>query len=177
LNLLDPPTTLLHDPLCKTEPDTELEPKTKPETEPKTQTLEQTLCNPENMNPHTMNTVPAPMKPVWNPKDKSAPLKEDYVQFYQDTLQYHYHMTRFLTHSPELHVQIPVLPNQLKSFTDKVTILIGVSDLHVHIEQLTTMQVEGATQSAAHSQSLEPDPATTPAPRPREPCLKVALLQ
>jgi hypothetical protein len=68
-----------------------------------------------------------------------------------------------------------VLLNQLKSFTDKVTILVSVSDLHVHVKQLTTMHVEGAAQSTAQSQSLKPDPATTPAPKPREHCLKVAL--
>jgi hypothetical protein len=97
----------------------------------------------------TMNPVPAPTKPVWNLKDKNAPLKEDYVQFYQDTLQYHYHMTGFLAHSPELHARIPVLPNQLKSFTDKVAILVSVADLRVHVEQLTTMHVEGVTESVA----------------------------
>jgi hypothetical protein len=122
-----------------------------------------------------MNPVLVPAKPVWNPKDKNAPLKEDYVQFYQDTLQYHYHTTRFLAHSPELHVQIPALPNQLESFTDKMAILVGVADLRVHVKQLTTMHVKGAAKSAARSQSLEPDPTAAPAPRPREPCLKAAL--
>jgi hypothetical protein len=96
-----------------------------------------------------MNPVPAPAKPVWNPKDKNAPLKEDYIQFCQDTLRYHYLTTGFLTHSPELHTQIPPLPNQLKSFTDKAAILIGVADLRVHVEQLTTMHIEGTAESAA----------------------------
>jgi hypothetical protein len=124
-----------------------------------------------------MNPVPAPTKPVWNPKDKNAPLKEDYVQFYQDTLRYHYHMTGFLAHSPKLHAQIPALPNQLKSFMDKVAILVGVADLHVHVEQLTTMHIEGIAESATRSCSLKPDPAPAPAPapRPREPRLKAAL--
>jgi hypothetical protein len=122
-----------------------------------------------------MNPVPVPAKPVWNPKDKNAPLKEDYVQFYQDTLRYHYLTTGFLTHSPELHTRIPPLPNQLESFTDKAAILVGVANLRVHVEQLTTMHVEGITESAARSRSLEPDPAVAVAPRPREPCLKVAL--
>jgi hypothetical protein len=84
-------------------------------------------------------------------------------------------MTRFLTHSPELHTRILPLPNQLELFTDKAAILVGVADLHVHIEQLTTMHVEGIAESAAQSRSLEPDPAVTVTPRPREPCLKVAL--
>jgi hypothetical protein len=88
------------------------------------------------------------MKPVWNLKDKTALLKEDYIQFDQDTLQYHYHTTRFLAHSPELHMQIPALLDQLESFTNKVTILVSISDLCIHIEQLTTMHVEGAAQSA-----------------------------
>jgi hypothetical protein len=123
----------------------------------------------------TMNPVPAPAKPVWNPKDKNAPLKEDYVQFYQDTLRYHYHMTSFLAHSPELHVRIPALPNQLESFTDKAAILISVADLRVHIEQLTTMHVEGVAESTTQSHSLEPDPAAASVPRPREPRLKAAL--
>jgi hypothetical protein len=122
-----------------------------------------------------MNPVPAPAKPVWNPKDKNAPLKEDYVQFYQDTLRYHYLTTGFLTHSPELHARILLLPNQLESFTDKAAILIGVADLHMHVEQLTTMHVEGVTESTTRSCSLEPDPAIAPTPRPREPCLKAAL--
>jgi hypothetical protein len=122
-----------------------------------------------------MNPVPAPAKPVWNPKDKNALLKEDYVQFYQDTLRYHYHTTSFLAHSPELHARIPALPNQLESFTDKVAILVGVADLRVHIEQLTTMHVEGVAESAARSRSLKPDPATAATPRPREPRLKAAL--
>jgi hypothetical protein len=37
------------------------------------------------------------------------------------------------------------------------------------------MHVKGASQSATQSQSLKPDPATTPTPKPREPCLKAAL--
>jgi hypothetical protein len=114
LNLLDPATTLLHNPPCETEPDTKPEPKSKPESEleskpesltlePEPRSLEQTPCDPEPMNLLMMNPVPAPTKPVWNLKDKNAPLKEDYIQFYQDTLRYHYHMTGFLAHSPELH--------------------------------------------------------------------------
>jgi hypothetical protein len=95
--------------------------------------------DPDSTNNLMMNPVPVPTKPVWNPKDKNAPLKEDYVQFYQDTLRYHYHMTGFLAHSPELHTQIPPLPNQLELFTDKAAILVGVADLRVHVEQLTTM--------------------------------------
>jgi hypothetical protein len=85
--------TLLHDPLCETEPDTEPKPKSELESEPKLLTLEpkpltleRTLCAPEPTDLLTMNPVPVPAKPVWNPKDKNAPLKEDYVQFYQDTL-------------------------------------------------------------------------------------------
>jgi hypothetical protein len=159
----------LHDPLHETKPDTKPEPESEPESEPLT------LHNPEPTNLLTMNPVPAPAKPVWNPKDKNAPLKEDYVQFYQDTLQYHYHTTGFLAHSPKLHAQIPALPNQLESFTDKMAILVSVANLHVHIEQLTTMHVEGIAKSAAQTRSLKPDPATAPTPRPREPCLKATL--
>jgi hypothetical protein len=95
-NLLDPATTLLHDPLRETEPDTE--------SEPEPLTFERTLRTPEPTDLLTMNPVPAPAKPVWNPKDKNALLKEDYVQFYQDTLRCHYYMTGFLAHSPELDV-------------------------------------------------------------------------
>jgi hypothetical protein len=84
-------------------------------------------------------------------------------------------MTSFLAHSPKLHAQIPVLLNQLESFTDKAAILVSVADLCVHIKQLTTMHVEGIAESATRSRSLEPDPAAPPAPRPREPCLKAAL--
>jgi hypothetical protein len=123
----------------------------------------------------TMNPVPAPAKPVWNPKDKNALLKEDYVQFYQDTLRYHYHMTGFLAHSPKLHARIPALPNQLESFMDKVAILVGVADLRVHVKQLTTMHVKGVAESAAQSRSLEPDSAAAAAPRPRELRLKATL--
>jgi hypothetical protein len=166
-NLLDPTTTLLHNPLCETEPDTE--------TEPEPLTFEQTLRTPEPTDLLTMNPVPVPAKPVWYPKDKNAPLKEDYVQFYQDTLRYHYHTTGFLTHSPELHARIPALPNQLKSFTDKAAILVSVADLRVHIEQLTTMHIECVAEAAARSRSLKPDPAAAPTPRPREPCLKATL--
>jgi hypothetical protein len=174
-NLLDPATTLLHDPLCETEPDTESKPEPELKSKPEPLTFERTLRTPKPMDLLTMNPVPVPAKPVWNPKDKNAPLKEDYVQFYQDTLQYHYHMTSFVIHSPELHVRIPALPNQLESFTDKAAILVGVANLHVHVEQLTTMHIEGVAESAARSRSLEPDPTTAAAPRPREPCLKAAL--
>jgi hypothetical protein len=156
---LEPPRpsmTLLHNPPHKTKPDTKPEPESKLESEPESltlepepQNLEQMLHNPKSMNTLTMNPVPAPAKPVWNPKDKNAPLKEDYVQFYQDTLQYHYLTTGFLTHGPELHTRIPVLLNQLESFTDKVVILVSVADLCVHVEKLTTMHVEGVAESAA----------------------------
>jgi hypothetical protein len=155
-NLLDPTMTLLHDPLHETKPDTKTKPESELESEPKPLTFEpkpltfkQTLHTPEPTDLLTMNPVPAPAKPVWNPKDKNALLKEDYVQFYQDTLQYHYHMTGFLAHSPKLHTQIPALLNQLESFTDKVAILVGVADLRVHVEQLTTMHVKGIAESAA----------------------------
>jgi hypothetical protein len=56
-----------------------------------------------------------------------------------------------------------------------VATLIGVADLRVHIEQLTTMHVKGVAESTARSRSLEPDPTATPTPRPREPRLKATL--
>jgi hypothetical protein len=89
--------TLLHDPPHETESDTESKPESELESKlesepesltlkPKPQNLKRMLCDPKSMNTLTMNPVPVPMKPVWNLKDKNAPLKEDYVQFYQDTL-------------------------------------------------------------------------------------------
>jgi hypothetical protein len=150
LNLLDPATTLLHNPPRETKTNTKPEPESLT-LEPEPRNLKQRLHNPDSMNTLMMNPVPVPAKLVWNPKDKNAPLKEDYVQFYQDTLRYHYHTTGFVAHSPKLHTQIPPLLNQLELFADKAAILIGIADLRVHIEQLTTMHIEGIAESAARS--------------------------
>jgi hypothetical protein len=85
-NLLDPTTTPLHNPLHETKPKPKPKPKSKLKSKLKSKPEPLTLHNPEPMNLLTMNPVPVPTKPVWNPKDKNTPLKEDYIQFYQDTL-------------------------------------------------------------------------------------------
>ena len=63
--------------------------------------------------------MPVPPLPEWNPWDRAAPLKEECQQYYQAVIQYHYHAQGYLTHYPNLLVQLPDLPATLKAFTNK----------------------------------------------------------
>ena len=113
--------------------------------------------------------IPAPAKPLWNPKDKAAPLKEEYLLFYQETMQYHDRTKGYLGQYPDLHAQLPDLPAPLDVFTDKCLILASTSDLRAHIGELHALRLEGKTQEASRESSIEPTPKTT------SPRLKVAL--
>ena len=113
--------------------------------------------------------IPAPAKPLWNPKDKAAPLKEEYLLFYQETMQYHDRTDGYLGRYPDLHARLPDLPAPLEVFTDKCLILASTSDLRAHVGELHALRLEGKTEAASRESSIEPAPKTT------SPRLKIAL--
>src|SRR5258706_12285760 len=81
-----------------------------------------------------MMLIPAP--PEWNPKEKTSPLKEEYLLFYKETTQYHYLITGALDNHPDLAAKLPNIPDSLESFTDKTMIVVGGSVLAMHITKL-----------------------------------------
>ena len=91
------------------------------------------------MNPIPANPIPVPlppMKPVWNPKDRAAPLKEEYLLFQQETTIFHHRTLGFLENHPELAARVPVLPDAIDTFTDKGLITTSACDFRVHNDNL-----------------------------------------
>jgi hypothetical protein len=121
------------------------------------------------MNP---NPVP-PAKPLWNPKDRAAPLKEEYLLFSHESTIFHHRTIGFLENHPELAPRVPELPDAIDTFTDKSLILSSACDFRVHNDQLYFLYVEGQTRSVARAASLEI--AATPSPTARNSRLKAAL--
>ena len=113
--------------------------------------------------------MPALPLPAWNPKDPTAPLKEEYIQLYKDTTTYHNQTDRHLELLVKLHAQIPLLPPLLEIFSNKGAILAHVSNLHAHLGKLHYLYSQGQAADASHELSVE---STT---KPTAPCLKSAL--
>ena len=61
--------------------------------------------------------MPVPPLPEWNPRDRTAHLKEECQQYYQAAMQYHYCAQGYLAHYPDLLAQLPDLPTALNAFT------------------------------------------------------------
>ena len=76
--------------------------------------------------------MPIPDPPQWVPKDKTSPLKEEYVLFYKEASRYHHLIEGALDEHPDLAAKLPQLPESLESFTEKMLIVIGASDLTMH---------------------------------------------
>src|SRR5882757_5357926 len=125
-----------------------------------------------NPNPANLNPVP-PMKPSWNPKDRTAPLKEEYLLFQQETTIFHHRMIGFLENHPELAAHVPVLPDAIDTFTDKGLITTSACDFRVHNDNLHFLYVDGQARATARAVSI--DPAITPNPASKDSHLKAAL--
>ena len=94
-----------------------------------------------------MMLIPAP--PEWNPKEKTSPLKEEYLLFYKETTQYHYLITGALDNHPDLAAKLPNIPDSLESFTDKTMIVVGGADLAMHIYKVLAIYAEKRPQHDA----------------------------
>lgn len=126
------------------------------------------------MNPIPANPNPIPpLKPSWNPKDRTAPLKEEYLQFQQETTIFHHRTLGFLENHPELAPQVPDLPDAIDTFTDKGLILTSACDFRVHNDHLHFLYVEGQARATARAASI--DPTATPNPTTKDSRLKAAL--
>ena len=128
--------------------------------------------DPNNLNA-PQNPNPAPAKPLWNPRDKAAPLKEEYLSFHFETTILHHRTLGFLENQPDLASRVLGLPPAIDAFTDKGAILASAYDLRVHNDMLHFLYIEGQNRNVAHAAHVEPAPA--PALAPREPRLKAAL--
>ena len=129
--------------------------------------------NPPNPNQNPIPIPIPPVKPSWNPKDRTAPLKEEYLLFVQETTILHYRTLGFLESYPELAPRIPALPDAIDTFTDKGLILTSTCDFRVHSDQLHFLYLEGQTRSVTRAASLEL--TNNPNPTARDPRLKAAL--
>ena len=126
------------------------------------------------MNPIPVNPNPIPpMKPSWNPKDRTAPLKEEYLLFQQETTIFHHCTLGFLENHPDLAPRVPELPDAIDTFTDKGLILTSACNFRVHNDHLHFLYVEGQTRAATRAASV--DPTATPNPTTKDSRLKAAL--
>ena len=113
--------------------------------------------------------MPVPPLPEWNPRDRTAPLKEECQQYYQAAMQYHYCAQGYLVHYPDLLAQLPDLPTALNAFTDRGAILAYTSDLRAHLAEVRYLYGQGDLMTTIHKQSM------VDVARPAGPCLKAAL--
>jgi hypothetical protein len=77
--------------------------------------------------------------PRWTPKEKAAPLKEEYLQFYWEVTQYHDHVEGNLEEFPNLMEQLPDVPELLETFTNKIQIIISVTELIAHLSDVRAL--------------------------------------
>ena len=98
--------------------------------------------------------MPVPPLPEWNPRDRAAPLKEECQQYYQAAIQYHYRAQGYLTHYPDLLVQLPNLPAALDAFTNKGVVAAYTLDLRAHLAEVHYLYSQGDLTMTIHEQSV-----------------------
>ena len=82
----------------------------------------------------TMTSIPLPK---WEPKDKTSPLKEEYTLFYQEAVVYcHTAIGAIEVLSPTITSQIAAMPTPLKTFTDKMKMVISATDLTSYLYEV-----------------------------------------
>ena len=113
--------------------------------------------------------MPVPPLPEWNPRDRTAPLKEECQQYYQAVMQCHYHAQGYLAHYPDLLAQLPDLPAALNAFTDRGAISAYTSDLCAHLVEVCYLYSQGDLMMTIREQSI------VDIARPAGPHLKAAL--
>jgi len=77
--------------------------------------------------------------PKWAPKDKAAPLKEEYLLFFREVTRYHDRVEGNLEGFPTLASQLPNVPEALDTFTDKVQTIVGALDLIEHLSDVRAL--------------------------------------
>ena len=91
--------------------------------------------------------------PKWVPKDRAAPLKEEYNLFYKESTRYHTLVEGSLLNQSDLTNRLPDMPDPLESFTDKMMIAVGVSDIFAHLMQVQALYAEGEQTRAVRAVS------------------------
>ena len=91
--------------------------------------------------------------PKWAPKDWAAPLKEEYLLFVKESMQYHTLVEGSLLNQPDLTDRLPDMPDQLESFTNKMMISVGVSNLFTHLMEVQALHAKGAQFCAVRAAS------------------------
>lgn len=100
--------------------------------------------------------------PKWAPKDRTAPLKEEYLFFYREVTRYHDRVEGNLADEPDLVVQLLDVPDALEVFTDKMAIVVAATDLLQYLSDVRSLhdearrkRVERATPAATISGSTD----------------------
>jgi hypothetical protein len=88
------------------------------------------------------------------PKDKVAPLKEEYLQFYREVTRYHDHVKGNLEEFPNLSEQLLDVPEVLKAFTDKIQIVVSISELIAHLSDIQALYDTTHRKREDHAQSI-----------------------
>ena len=84
-----------------------------------------------------MTSVPLPK---WEPKDKTSPLKEEYALFYQEGVVYcHTAVGAIEVLSPTITSQITAMPTSLKTFTNKMKMVISTANLTSYLYEVRTL--------------------------------------
>jgi hypothetical protein len=83
--------------------------------------------------------MPCLTPPKWTPKEKAAPLKEEYLQFYREVTRYHDHVEGNLEEFPTLTEQLPDILESLETFTDKIQIILSVTKLLAHLSDVRAL--------------------------------------
>lgn len=83
-----------------------------------------------------MPAAPPLVVPKWEPKDRTAPLKEEYLQYHREVTRYHDRIEGYLIDDPELMAQLAEVPDALDNFTDKMAVVLAATDLAPYLSDL-----------------------------------------
>jgi hypothetical protein len=114
--------------------------------------------------------------PKWAPKERAAPLKEEYLQFHRDITRFHDRVEGYLIDEPELADELAEVPDALENFTEKMPIVLGASDLIQYVSDLRSLFDEVRRRRADRVERAErASTAASGSSTPRPGTLKVAL--
>ena len=77
-----------------------------------------------------------PTIPKWTPKEHTAPLKEEYLQFHREVTRFHDRVEGYLLDKPDLADLVDDVPEALDNFTDKMAIVLATGDLQPYLSDL-----------------------------------------
>jgi Retrotransposon gag protein len=97
--------------------------------------------------------MPPLSAPKWNPKDKASPLKEEYLVFHTEVTRYHDRVEGVLDAYPVLAARLTDIPESLKSFTDRIYIILSVSDLREYVVGVRALYDEAIRERTERSTS------------------------